>query len=67
MTWVDEVVALFKVVIKVEPGVWGLGEFKFMGLVDKGASLNALNNNAKSSLLPLRFRRGVKDRHLNRV
>lgn len=49
----DEVAALFKVVIKVEPGVGGLGEFKAMGLVDKGTSFNALKKNGKSSLLAM--------------
>lgn len=35
----DEVAALFKVVIKVEPGVGGLGEFKSMGLLKGQASM----------------------------
>lgn len=43
------VAAVFRAVVKGEPGVREPGKLKSVGLVDKGASLNAPNKGAKTS------------------
>lgn len=47
------VAAVFRAVVKGEPGVREPGKLKSVGLVDKGASLNAPNKGAKTSLQPI--------------